>query len=119
MEQLLEKLIQSPRLPQYLQEIEAILAQEKLKREAFYKQVVEDKKMEFINGEIFFQSPVKFRHNQVSKFLLRLMDTYVEVQGQGFVGYEKMLVSLTRNDYEPDICYWREEKSKNFKPDQM
>ncbi len=47
------------------------------------------------------------------------MDTYVEVQGQGFVGYEKMLVSLTRNDYEPEICYWTEDKSKNFKPDQM
>jgi Uma2 family endonuclease len=119
MQTLLEKLIQSPRLPQYLQEIESILAQERMKRKAFYEQVEEDKKMEFINGKIIFQSPVKFRHNQVSKFLLRLIDTYVEVQGQGFVGYEKMLVSLTRNDYEPDICYWREEQSRQFKPDQM
>jgi Uma2 family endonuclease len=94
-----------------MQEIKTILDQEKVKRQAFYEQVVEDKKLEFINGEVIFQSPVKFRHNQVSKFLLRLIDTYVEVQGQGFVGYEKMLVRLTRNDYEPDICYWREDKS--------
>jgi len=29
------------------------------------------------------------------------------------------MIRLTRNDYEPDICYFSKEKSKNFKPDQL
>lgn len=37
----------------------------------------------------------------------------------GFVGHEKMMIQLTRNDYEPDICFFLEEKSRDFKPDQM
>jgi Uma2 family endonuclease len=30
-----------------------------------------------------------------------------------------MLVVLTRNDYEPDICYWRKEISQTFERGQM
>jgi Uma2 family endonuclease len=30
-----------------------------------------------------------------------------------------VLVTLTRNDYEPDICYFGLEKSQSFVPDQM
>ena len=33
----------------------------------------------------------------------------------GFVGIEKVMISLTRNDYEPDVCYFTKEKSKGFK----
>ena len=29
-----------------------------------------------------------------------------------------MLIVLTRNDYEPDICFFRAEKAANFTPDQ-
>lgn len=47
------------------------------------------------------------------------MDTYVEKNDLGFVGSEKMLISLTRNDYEPDICFFEKAKSNNFKSDQM
>jgi Uma2 family endonuclease len=119
METLFDQIIQSPRLPQYLEEIQAFWRKEEDKRRQFYKEIVEDRKMEFINGEIYFQSPVKLRHNEAGKLLLKLMDTYVEANELGFVGYEKMLVSLTRNDYEPDICFWGKEKSALFKPNQM
>lgn len=37
----------------------------------------------------------------------------------GYVGFEKIMVSLTRNDYESDICYFNKEKASQFKPDQM
>ena len=33
--------------------------------------------------------------------------------------YEKLLISLTRNDYEPDICFFRREVSQAFSPQQM
>jgi Uma2 family endonuclease len=29
------------------------------------------------------------------------------------------VVSLTRNDYEPDICFWSKAQSQHFKPEQM
>jgi Uma2 family endonuclease len=119
METLVDQIIQSPRLPQYLEEIQAFWRKEADKRKQFYMKVVEDHKMEFINGEIYLQSPVKLQHNQAGKLLLKLMDTYVEANSLGFVGYEKMLVSLTRNDYEPDICFWCSEKSSQFEPRQM
>ena len=35
----------------------------------------------------------------------------------GLVTSEKTLVCLTRNDYEPDICFWGKAKSLQFKPD--
>lgn len=116
---LLEQLKRSPRLPDYLREIEAVMKEEQGKREAFYEQIAEDKKMEFINGEIIFHSPVKLRHNVAGKLLLTLLDTFVSSRENGFVGYEKMLISLTRNDYEPDICYWQTAKASQFTDDQM
>ncbi|MFM9839367.1 MAG: Uma2 family endonuclease [Cyclobacteriaceae bacterium] len=119
MDTLVDQITQSPRLPQYLEEIQAFWRKEEDKRKQFYKEIVEDRKMEFINGETYFQSPVKLQHNEAGKLLLILMHTYAKANGLGFVGYEKMLVSLTRNDYEPDICFWGIEKSSQFKPRQM
>jgi Uma2 family endonuclease len=37
----------------------------------------------------------------------------------GYVGFEKIMVSLTRNDYEPDICFFGTAKAAAFTPDQM
>ncbi len=114
-----EKLITSPRLPYYAQQIQSILAAEKQKRNDFYNQITEEDKAEFINGEVLFHSPVKLRHNNASGNLYLLLKTYVMVHDLGFVGHEKIMISLTRNDYEPDICYFDKTKSAAFQPDQM
>lgn len=37
----------------------------------------------------------------------------------GFVGAETVLVSLTRNDYLPDICFFGRDKAAEIKPDQV
>ncbi len=37
----------------------------------------------------------------------------------GFVRHEKMLISLTRNDYEPDVVYFGPETAQTFSLDQM
>lgn len=115
----LAPLLDSPRLALYAQEMQRVLTQEAERRCAFYEEVREDEKAEFINGEKIVHSPVKFRHNASAKRLLVLLDAYVGVYGLGYVGYEKMLISLTRNDYEPDICFFRSERAADFTPDQM
>ena len=37
----------------------------------------------------------------------------------GKVAVEKALIALTRNDYEPDICFFSKEKAASFTDDQM
>jgi len=115
MEQFLNHHIQS-QTPDYAQ---LFFIREQEKRDQFYEQITEQQKAEFINGEIIVHSPVKIEHTIVGKFLLQVMDIYVRLNDLGFVGYEKMLISLTRNDYEPDICFWNKEKSANFRRGQM
>jgi len=53
-------------------------------------------------------------NNIVGKLLLELLDMYVRTHRLGLVGYEKMLISLTRNDYEPDVCFFSCAKSDLF-----
>lgn len=119
LERELQYLLDSPRLPFIARKIDAVLADEAQRRREFYAAISEGDKAEFINGEAIFHSPVKLRHNVVAKRLLILLDTFVMIHDLGFVGYEKIMVSLTRNDYEPDICYFNQAKSAKFRPDQM
>ena len=116
---LLEQLIASPKLPQYAQQLQAVLAREALKRQDFYNQISEADKAEFINGEIILHSPVRLRHNAVGRRLLLLLGSYVQRHDLGFVGYEKIMISLTRNDYEPDLCFFNKNQASQFSPDQM
>ncbi len=113
------QLVTSPRLPLYLQQLQQMVAEEQRKRQNFYQLVQEDDKAEFINGEIIYHSPVKLRHSRAGIFLLTLMQAYVGKHRLGLVGYEKLLVSLSRNDYEPDLCFFRQERAEQFLPDQM
>ena len=36
----------------------------------------------------------------------------------GYVGVEKVMVRFTRNDYEPDLCFFSKAKSQKFKKGQ-
>lgn len=115
----LEKVLEMPNVAILAEQINSALAKERKKREQFYEIVDENKKMEFINGEIVFQSPVKLKHNSATKLLGKLIDTFVIKNDLGFVGIEKILISLTRNDYEPDLCFFDKSKSKGFDKNQM
>ncbi len=116
---LLRQLVQSPRLRLLADEIEHVLDRERAARRRFYDTMTEGDKAEFINGEVVVQSPVKLEHNRASKLLLRLLDSYVDLHGLGYVGHEKLLVTLTRNDYEPDVCFWSRAKADTFERGQM
>lgn len=115
----INQILEMPNAALLAERLQIALQEEQENRRHFYEIIEEDKKMEFINGEIIFQSPAKLRHTKSIKLLTKLMDTYVEKNDLGFVGSEKMLISLTRNDYEPDICFFEKAKSNNFKSDQM
>lgn len=116
---LLAQLVQSPRLPLLTRQLDQLVADEAARRQEFYNQISEDDKAEYINGEIIFHSPAKFEHNDASGHLYRLLSTYVMLRGLGYVGYEKIMISLTRNDYEPDICFFGSATSELFDRKQM
>lgn len=115
----LNQILEMPNAAILAERIHSALEEEKAIRRHFYEIIQEDKKMEFINGEIIFQSPSKLRHTNAVGLLLILLKTFVTKNDLGFVGSEKMLISLTRNDYEPDICFFDKSKSRDFKSDQM
>lgn len=111
---LIAEILKEPDAYLIIQEIEIILEDEKARRIAFYNDITEQEKVEFINGEIIVHSPVMKRHNTASLLLAQLMNVYNIKHQLGFVGIEKIMITLTRNDYEPDICFFRKEKSESF-----
>ncbi len=109
-----ESILEMPNAVLLVDKVKLRLADEQKRRRHFYEIVEENKKMEFINGEIVFHSPVKLQHNSATKLLCGLLNAFVMKHKLGFVGIEKIMISLTRNDYEPDICFFGNEKAKNF-----
>jgi Uma2 family endonuclease len=114
-----ESILEMPNAFLLVKKVESRLADEQKRRRHFYKIVEENKKMEFINGEIVFHSPVKLQHNSATKLLCGLLNAFVIKHKLGFVGIEKIMISLTRNDYEPDVCFFGNEKTSKFTPKQM
>jgi Uma2 family endonuclease len=84
----------------------------------FWADVDEGKKAEFILGEIIYHSPVYGRHWMASTNILGFLIPHVRENSSGKVGVEKVMIRLTRNDYEPDICFWNKDKSAQFEPKQ-
>ncbi len=109
-----ESILEMPNAVLLVDKVKSRLADEQKRRRHFYEIVEENKKMEFINGEIDFHSSVKLQHNSATKLLCGLLNAFVMKHQLGFVGIEKIMVSLSRNDYEPDICFFGNEKAKNF-----
>lgn len=91
---------------------------ESLRREKFYNDIEESIKVEFINEEIIVHSPLMKRHNEANGLLYKLMDTFVGKNKLGFVGFEKITSTFTRNDYEPDLVFFGNEKADTSKEDQ-
>lgn len=114
-----ESILEMPNAFLLVKKVESRLADEQKRRRHFYKIVEENKKMEFINGEIVFHSPVKLQHNDATFLLGMLLKAFVNKNKLGFVGVEKIMISLTRNDYEPDICFFNKGKAQNFKRKQV
>lgn len=59
------------------------------------------------------------RHWNLCTMLTTFLNAHVIQYQLGKVGMEKVMISLTRNDYEPDICFFTAERAAEFTPDQM
>ena len=115
---LIEQLLQHPRAATIVKKANLLLKEEKERRIQFYNDITDEEKVEFINGEIIVHSPVKKEHNDVNSLLFRLLSTYVSKHQLGYVGIEKIMITLERNDYEPDLCFFTQKKAKHFKKGQ-
>jgi len=117
MSELLLQILDTPQAPLILQQAQAILNDEHQKRQAFYEWLDEDKKAEFINGEVVVHSPALDRHNSCMLLLATLLNIYVNDRGLGMVRAEKALIELTRNSYEPDVCFFGPDKAATITDD--
>ena len=115
----LEQLMEAPNLAILIGEAQAALRAEAEERQLFYKTITEDQKAEFINGRIIMNLPVKERHWTAVGNIMGMLRPYAIKNKLGRVASEKALISLTRNDYEPDICFWRTDKASAFTSEQM
>lgn len=119
MEAIVEQVLRSPKARLYANEIEAALCREQAARQRFKSDLPEGQKAEFINGEVIVHSPAKLAHLRIVLRTAKLLSTFAELNRSGLVTTEKALIALTRNDYEPDVCFWRTAKSDAFEPKQM
>jgi Uma2 family endonuclease len=101
-----QALLDSPTLPRHVERLRRVLDDEAARRARFVDEIQPHEKGEFINGEVVMSSPALRKHNLVSARLSTLLDAYVRAHDLGEVAVEKAMVSLTRNDYEPDVAFF-------------
>ncbi|MDZ7934120.1 MAG: Uma2 family endonuclease [Emticicia sp.] len=109
-----EDILQMPNLRKLIDELEAAWADEQKRRHEFWAEIDENIKAEFILGEIIYHSPIYGRHWMASSNLLTYLLPYVKKNKLGKIAVEKVMIRLTRNDYEPDICFWKKERTLDF-----
>jgi Uma2 family endonuclease len=102
-----------------VQEVQQRLNDEQRRRQEFYDLIDEDVKAEFVNGEIIYHSPVVKEHNDATGGIYGLLRYFNAIFKLGYVGVEKILTKFTRNDYEPDVCFFKQEKAKDFRQGQL
>lgn len=115
----LDALLDSPVLPELVQEALRAMGREKRLREKFYADITPDDKWEFIQGEVIMHSPALNRHLLATKGVFKLMEAYVQVHRLGIVHIEKAMTSFPRNDYEPDVIFFGLAKAALITPDTL
>ncbi len=115
---LVDQILELPEAPILIDQLNKAWKKEQALRLNFYNEISEMCKSEFINGAVIVHSPVVIEHNEANGNLYKMIDTYVVEHNLGFVGIEKILIKLTRNDYEPDLCYFKKDKAQQFKAGQ-
>ena len=115
---IVKSLLNEPELPLVLDELKKAFEEEQQRRK-FFQENAERYDAEFINGEIISKMANTREHLRTRKFLSKLLDTFVQKNNLGEVLDEHALISLTRNDYEPDVCFWKQEKANIFDNNQL
>ena len=67
---------------------------------------------------LLFIPPIPDEHESISFNLASLLHFHTVVNNSGRIRHEKLMIALTRNNYEPDICFFSTAKAKKFKEGQ-
>lgn len=118
-ETLLEPIRHSPRLCGCPRLLNQQIEWERRQREQFYEKMSLDEKVEFIDGKVIRHSHSRKDHLNVTKILLKLLDTYVSIHKLGAGILEKCLCVFPRNDCEPDIVFFGREKAAHLQPNTL
>ncbi len=116
---LVERIMRQTTAPLLVEQLKERIAEEHTRRLSFYAWIDEQTKAEFINGEVVVHSPVRRKHWKITDLLSSLLSIYVRLNKLGVIGTEKVMIALTRNDYEPDIVFFKAEKAAAFEEDQV
>lgn len=115
----LAEILRSPEMPSLVDRLQRHRAEEQARRDRFYEEITPEMKAEFINGEVILHFLATRAHVQISGRLARLLGTYAGLHRLGSIGVEKALVTAERNDYEPDVLFYRTEKAAQIHPEQL
>lgn len=107
-----EPILHSPCLIETVEYLQQRLAEEAARRDRFYEEMTPSEKVEFIEGEIFLHSPALAAHTEARAKISRLLDYFASIHRIGKVFDEKALCVFPRNDFEPDVVFFKTEKAK-------
>jgi Uma2 family endonuclease len=114
-----QKILDSPDAPQQIERLYQTLEDEEQRRHDFREWITPNMKVEFINGKIVVHQPVRRRHWKTTDLLSSILSIFVSIKKLGCVGTTRVMVALTRNDYEPDLVFYSKEKADTFTDDQL
>jgi Uma2 family endonuclease len=114
-----DALMESPDLPELIEQAQRALAREQKLRHKFYADITPEHKWEFIQGEVIMHSPALNRHLFATQRLYKAIDAYVVTRSLGIVHIEKAMTCFPRNDYEPDVIYFGPAKALGITPDTL
>ena len=117
--ELLAPLQSSPFLPELVDELSNILAEERQRRGRFYEEMTPEMKVEFIEGEVVLHSPARNVHLDVTARIATILAVFVNSRELGEVKIEKCLCVFPRNDYEPDVVFFGKDKAATLRQDTM
>jgi hypothetical protein len=104
---ILQPILQSPKLPDYVEELKRVLEEEEKRRKEFYEWLDEDKRTEFIGGQVVIHSLARAVHIEVLQSLLLAIVPFVQPNKLGKVYTQQALIKLKRSDVMPDLAFWK------------
>ena len=110
---IVKELLRRTDLPDILRQTNEAYADEQRRRAEFIEWLDEDKRAEFINGEVVVHSPERYEHGEGEDNIKVLLLLYVRLHDLGVVAGNK-LFRANRNDYIPDLCYWPKRVAERF-----
>ena len=111
---LLEQVFEQPDLADYRREINERWADEQRRRAEYRDWLDEDKRAEWINGEVVVAPPETWEQGRVVDSLKMMMISFwSRTHGLGKTASNK-LIEFVRNDYIPDLCFWPAEVVEKF-----